>query len=423
MSSIPRTTKTMSRSEWTLVILLVASVVVNYADRSNLSIAAPVLQKQLALSPLQIGSLLSAFFWTYALLQIAGLAGWLSDRFPAGLVLMWGYILWSGATIATGFLSSFALLYVARLALGAGESIAYPCYSRIFAELPQEHRGRANALIDAGTKLGPAAGIMVGGVLLIHFGWRVLFIALGIASLAWVIPWIKMIPAPKRRGFAEVVANLPSTRELLRLPSAWGTFLGHFCGNYFFYFLLAWLPLYLVHEQKFSLSATTRLTSAVFLAIGTSTLVAGWTSDYLIARGVSPTRARKSMAVGGLSVASTLIPLAFLHSRNLSAALLFLACTGYGAYASNHWAISQTLAGPAMAGRWTSIQNGVGNLSGIVGPWLTGAIVQTRGSSRLAFLISGLVALAGALFWGFMVQRVEQVTWVHPAPSSAVAKA
>jgi MFS transporter, ACS family, D-galactonate transporter len=418
-SLVPRTAKSMSRSEWVLVILLVVSVLVNYVDRTNLSIAAPVLQKQLSLSPLQVGSLLSAFFWTYAFLQIAGIAGWLSDRFPASIVLMWGYILWSGVTIATGFLSSFVLLYLARLALGVGESIAYPCYSRIFVELPQHHRGRANALIDAGTKLGPAAGTFIGGLLLIHFGWRVLFIALGAAGLLWLIPWVRSMPVSRRAATEGPSVELPSTLELLRVPSAWGTFLGHFCGNYFFYFLLAWLPLYLVRERNFSLSAMTRLTSALFLVIATSTILAGWASDYLIEHGISATRARKSIAVGGLSVASTLTGLPFIEHRDFSIALLFLACAGYGAYASQHWAISQTLAGPAMAGRWTSVQNGVGNLSGIVAPWLAGAVVQFSGSSRPAFLVSGIVALAGAVIWGFLVRRVEEVAWAKPAPPVA----
>jgi hypothetical protein len=169
----------MSRREWTLVILLVISVVINYVDRSNLSLAAPLIQRQFALSPLQLGSLLSAFFWTYALMQLFGVAGWISDRFAVGWVLVGGYVLWSGATIATGLVGGFSTLYAARLLLGAGESVAYPCYSRVFAELPQEHRGRANALIDVGTKLGPSAGMFVGGLLLVHLGWRMLFIVLG----------------------------------------------------------------------------------------------------------------------------------------------------------------------------------------------------------------------------------------------------
>ena len=416
VTSARRTAESLSRSEWIVVLLLVASVFINYIDRSNLSIAAPVLQKQLSLSPLQMGSLLSAFFWTYAFLQLFGISGWFSDRFPVGRVLVLGYLLWSAATIVTGLVSGFALLYIARLLLGAGESIAYPCYSRIFAELPQQHRGRANALVDAGTKLGPAAGALIGGLLLIHFGWRILFITLGIAGLLWLIPWIRTMP--QRKEATGGPESMPSTWELLGVRAAWGTFLGHFCGNYFFYFLLAWLPIYLVQERKISLTAMTRLSFSVFLAIAASTLLAGWISDHLIARGASTTGVRKTIAVGGLSVASTLIGFAFIGSLTAAIALLFVASIGYGAYASQHWAISQTLAGAPMAGRWTSIQNGIGNLAGIAAPWIAGAAVQITGSSRVAFLVAGVIALAGALIWGFMVARVEPVRWKNPVSAA-----
>jgi MFS transporter, ACS family, D-galactonate transporter len=411
----------MTRGEWVLVFMLVVSVVINYVDRSNLSLAVPLIQPRFALSPLQIGSLLSAFFWTYALLQLSGIAGWLSDRFPVGWVLAIGYVVWSSATIATGLTSGFLSLFIARLLLGAGESVAYPCYSRVFAELPQQHRGRANAFIDAGTKLGPAMGAFVGGILLVHFGWRLLFLVLGVGGLFWLVPWFKVMPrSSKPREMATPNLALPSITQLLRVKCAWGSFLGHFCGNYFFYFLLAWLPNYLVQEEKMSIGAMSRLNSGIFLLIACATVATGWTSDRLIAAGLSPTRVRRTVVVGVLSVASSLLSLAFVP-RNLAAtiAVLAVACLGYGAYSSNHWAVSQTLAGPYMAGRWTSLQNGFGNLSGIVAPSVAGLVVQRSGSARLAFVITGAVALAGAFFWGFLVPRVEPVLWNAPEGASA----
>jgi MFS family permease len=415
MAENPKVATRMSSREWILVLLLVLSVVINYIDRSNLALAVPLIQRQFALSPLQIGSLLSAFFWTYALLQLFGFVGWLSDRFPVGWVMVGGYLLWSGATIATGLVSSFSAIYIARLLLGAGESVAYPCYSRVFAELPQEHRGRANSLIDVGTKLGPSIGAFVGGLLLVHLGWRMLFIVLGGGGLLWLLPWIKLMPRVERRVDAKNVTALPSIAKLLRVKCAWGAFLGHFCGNYFFYFLLAWLPTYLAGEEGMSIGSMSRLTAAVFLGIATVTLITGWTSDRLIAAGASPTRVRRAAVVGGLSVASSLLLLAFVHHNlPLSIAVIAVACVGYGAFASNHWAITQTLAGTSMAGRWASLQNGVANLSGIVAPWVSGLIVQINGSSRMAFVVAGAVALAGACFWGFLVTRVEPVQWDVP---------
>lgn len=405
----------LSRREWTVVLLLVLSVIINYIDRSNLSLAVPLIKVQFSLTPLQVGSLLSAFFWTYALLQLFGAAGWLSDRFPVGWVMVSGYLLWSGATIATGIVSSFSALYTARLLLGAGESVAYPCYSRVFAALPQEHRGRANSLIDVGTKLGPAIGAYVGGLLLVHLGWRMLFVVLGAGGLLWLLPWVRWMPRIERRVKEKDAASLPSIGRLLRVKCAWGAFFGHFCGNYFFYFLLAWLPNYLASEEKMPIGLMSRATAAAFLVIGTVTLVTGWISDRLIAAGYSPTRVRRTVVVGGLSVASSLLLLGFVpHNPALSNAIIAIACVGYGAFASNHWAITQTLAGQEMAGRWSSLQNGVANLSGIVAPWVSGLIMQVNGSSRLAFVVAGGVALVGACLWGFLVQRVEPVDWGTP---------
>lgn len=402
----------MSRRQWTVVLLLTASVIINYVDRSNLSIAATLVQRQLGLSPLQIGSLLSAFFWTYALLQLCGLVGWFTDRLPVGWVMASGYAVWSVATVLIGLTSSFSAMFLALLLLGAGESVAYPCYSRMFAQLPEHQRGKANALIDAGTKLGPAAGAFVGGLLLSHVGWRMLFIALGSGGLLWLLPWLRFMPRYEIHDRAAGSANEASFGKLLRLRCAWGTFFGHFCGNYFFYYLLTWLPVYLVHEQKMSIGSMSRLTSALFLLIASSTAATGWISDRLIRRGVSVTRVRLTVVVGGLGIASSLIALAFIrHNPALSLAILALASAGYGAFASSHWAITQTLAGPTFAGRWSSLQNGVANLSGIVAPWTAGLIAQLNGSSRLAFAVTGIVALAGALIWALLVRRVEPVEW------------
>ena len=205
-----------------------------------------------------------------------------------------------------------------------------------------------------------------------------------------------------------------------RVPSAWGTFLGQFCGNYFFYFLLTWLPIYFVQERNLSLGAMTRLTSALFMGIACTTITTGWIADRLIGGGMSPTQVRRSIAVGGLLLASSLAAFAFVDSLTGSVVLLMVACLGHGAFAANHWAIGQTLAGPTMAGRWGSIQNGVANLAGIVAPSVAGIILHTRGSLRLAFSLVGAVSLAGALIWYFMVPRVEPVKWKKRVPAAAV---
>ena len=155
---------TASRVRWSVLALLVVSIFINFIDRSNLSVAVTDIEKELSLDDRQAGLLLSGFFWTYALFQIA--AGWLVDRYSAYWVYAAGFLLWSAATALTGFATGFAMLFALRLVLGAGESVAYPSYSRIISDdFPERRRGLANALLDAGSKAGPAVGTLLGGLI------------------------------------------------------------------------------------------------------------------------------------------------------------------------------------------------------------------------------------------------------------------
>jgi MFS family permease len=400
----------MTPAQRLMLALLVLSIFLNYIDRSNLSLAAPIMQKEYGLSTRDIGVLSSAFFWTYALLQLFGIAGWFADRYPPGLVLAGGLFVWSAATVLTGVLSGIPSLFAARLLVGAGESVAYPCYSRIFASsIPSERRGIANALLDAASKLGPALGTLAGGALLATVGWRMFFIVLGVASLLWLIPWFRFASITA----APIVAagNVPSIAEILSQRSAWGAFLGHFCGNYFWFFLLTWLPTYLVNERGFPMQRMVNVTTAAYLVIAAGTMCAGWISDRWIAAGATPTRVRKTVVCCGLGFSTVILPVAIVRDSSVAMTLLLLACLSFGAYTSNHWAITQTLAGPLAAGRWTSLQNGVGNLSGIVAAWLTGLVVDRAHSFALPFAISAAIAVVGALLWGLVVKEVRQVEW------------
>src|SRR6056297_3556932 len=158
------------RTRWILLALLVISILVNYIDRGALSVAVPGMEDDFSMSPYQKGMLLSAFFWTYALLQLP--AGWLVDRLDVKWIYAGGYIIWTTATALTGLVTGFTMLIVARLFLGIGESAAYPAISRLVVEnFPEHQRGLANSLIDAGSKIGPALSILVGGLLVDQFGW------------------------------------------------------------------------------------------------------------------------------------------------------------------------------------------------------------------------------------------------------------
>ena len=393
-----------------MLALLVISGFLNYVDRANLSVGATNIQAELHLSNYYLGKLLSAFFWTYATFQLFMIAGWLVDRFNVCWVLAIGFFVWSGATAITGMAKVFGVMFALRLLLGMGESVAYPAYSRILANnYPEHHRGFANALIDAGTKGGPALGTLLGGLLMVRFGWRAFFLALGFGSLLWLIPWIYWMPRGSGVAAQEDRGHVPSVMAILRQRPAWFTALGLFCSNYFWYFLITWLPPYLEKERHFSKSKMAVFSSLAFLAISLSSVTSGWLSDRWIARGATPTRVRKTFAGTGLVLSTIILPVCVVRDESVAMALLILTCLSYGLYSSNLFAITQTLAGPRAAGKWTGLQNGVGNLAGVAAPWVTGWVVQQTGEFYWAFVVAAAVALAAAAIFVFGIGPIRQV--------------
>jgi MFS transporter, ACS family, D-galactonate transporter len=397
-----------------ILALLVVSVFINYIDRGNLSIAAPVLKDELHLSAWQLGILLSSFFWTYASFQ--PVAGWLVDRFTVGWVMAGGFFLWSMATAATGLMHGFLLLLGARLILGIGESVAYPSYSKILVGyFPEEKRGLANSLIVAGTTCGPGFGMFLGGMLMARYGWRSFFVVLGLGSLLWLVPWFCWMPgrpAPEARELRPASpGSTPTLSDILELRSAWGTCAGLFCVNYLSYFLITWLPFYLVRERHFPPDKMASVAGASYLAAAAASILCGWLSDHWIKAGATPTRVRKTFLGAGLAAAGIFLVGCVVAGSALSIAMLILAAASFGGASSNMWAITQTLAGPQAAGRWTGLQNFFGNLAGVIAPALTGFVVNQTGEFFWPFLITAGVAGLGTLVWVFLVGPITPVVW------------
>ena len=401
-----------------VVALLAISAFINYVDRGNLSIAAPMLKDELGISAAKLGVLLSAFFWTYACSQL--FSGWLVDRFNVNWVFAAGFILWSAATAMTGIVQAFSALLVLRLLLGMSESVAYPSYSKIIAlNFSEEHRGFANSMISAGLVLGPGFGMFFGGLLMARFGWRPFFIVLGLASMLWIVPWWMWMPKKHQATLTDSIVA-PSVFEFLRLRSAWGTCAALFCGNYVSYFLITWLPYYLVRERHFSMDNMAKLGGTAYFLGACFSMFSGWLSDRWIATGATPSLVRKTFTGGGLALSGIFIGLAAVSGTNYCAVALILGVIFYGVSASNIWAITQTLAGPKAAGRWTGFQNFIGNLAGVVAPALTGFVLERTGQFYWAFEITTGVALVGMASWVFLIGPVEPVIWDRKLRAAAV---
>ncbi len=396
-----------------IVALMALAVFINYVDRGNLATAAPLIKDQLKLSNTQVGLLLSAFFWIYAPGQV--LAGWLAERITAYRALSLGLFIWALATLGSGLAGSFTVLLGLRLVLGLGEAVAFPCSSKVLAEFLPSHRlGQANGLIGAGLAAGPAVGTLLGGLLIAHAGWRPSFFIFGAASLLWLAPWLGVTRGVTRQAQARPPAPAPSFAAILRQRSLWGAALGHFAANYTLYFVISWLPTYLVKARGFSVAQMAEIGGGVYLVYAASCLATGWICDRWMRAGASDNRVRKSfMVVGHLGAAACLGACAVAGAEGALASLL-AAGVFFGLSNPNIFAIGQTLAGPRAAGKWMGVQNGLGNIAGIVAPLLTGWVVDRTGQFAWPFAITGAVSLLGIVGWGLIVPRVAPVAWGRP---------
>jgi MFS transporter, ACS family, D-galactonate transporter len=389
------------------LILLAICILINYVDRGNLSIAAPLLKDELGISASQLGILLAGFFWTYTAMQFV--SGWLVDRFDVNWVIAGGYLLWSLATATTGIVHGFTILLMMRLMLGIGESVAFPSCSKILArQLPEHHRGFANGVIQSALKFGNAVGTFGSGLLMAIYGWRPVFIGVGLVSLLWLPAWMKWMPCGSAMSCS--VANAAGYVEILRQRSFWGASLGHFCSNYLLYFMVTWLPFYLVSERHLSMQSMTMTASVYYLADAMSAITSGRLSDFWIRKGYTTTLVRKTaMAIGLVTAAIAMAACAARPHTYLP--WLIAVGVGSGISGAGIFAFSQTLAGPEAAGRWTGLQNGFANLAGVVAPALTGFAVDRTGSFVVPMVITTAVLLIGGLAWVFVVGRIEHVNW------------
>lgn len=402
-----------STSTNTLITLLAVAIFINALDRGNFSTAAPLIKDQLDLSNAQIGVLISAFFWTY----VPGhfLSGWLSERIDAYRTLALGLLVWSVATLLTGFASGFAMLLALRLLLGLGESAGWPASSKLLSlHVPAERLASANALTGAGLMLGNGVGILVGGLMIAQFGWRALFFVFGAISLIWLVPWLRLKrpqPVARADGQAADHGPAPSFRVMLTKREMWGTALGHFCSNYPYFLVLSWLPLYLVRQQGYSIVAMAWLGGAVYLLSAVFGMIGARIADRWIARGDSENGVRKTMMLASLMVAlGCMLACAFGSPMVAVAGLLaYSVANGLGAFSV--FSIGQTIAGPRCAGKWVGIQNGIAGLSGVIGPLVTGWSIDVTGNYRVAFLVAAGVVVIGMVCWGLVVRRVEPLDW------------
>jgi MFS family permease len=416
------------KSVWVVSFVLALGFVVNYVDRGNVSVAAPVIQREFHLNPTQLGLLFSAFFLSYAIMQVP--AGFLVERFNLKWLYAAAFLWWSLANAAVALAVGFTSLLVLRMLLSVGEAISLPASSKLLAStFPEHERGIANGILDSGYKFGPALGVMFGGLFLAQHSWRLLFIVTGLGGLLWLIPWFWIADSLdfKRSTADENQASLITTHarlsisQILRSPRAWGTFIGNFCGGYVWYLMLSWVPTYLVSERHMNLSAMGVFGSLLFVFTGIVSISSGLITDRMLRRGASPSKVRLGFMVAGLLLSMFLVPAGFASNTATAFLYLSIACASYGMYSCNIWAVTQSIAGPPNIGRWSGIQNLIGNLGGVASPVLTGWIVTKTSSFQWAFVVAAGVMLVGILIYLFVVRTLDPIESVSSKDTVSTA--
>jgi ACS family D-galactonate transporter-like MFS transporter len=385
------------RRRWWIAGMLFIAGLINYFDRTIVSVALPVIGADLHLGPERRGILLSAFFWSYALMQIP--IGWLSDRLNLRWLYAGCFALWSLTCGLTGFAGSLGALLALRVLLGIGESIYLPGGMKMVSVLfPAKDRGLASGLVNCGTRAGLAFGAPLIASLVVAFGWKNAFFILGFTSLLWLIPWVAVFP----RG-----ANTTAYVERGTAKSRWGRVDRNLLGisltnigyGYYFYLLVTWLPSYLVKERHLSLQAAGACAVVPYLTFALGEPIGGWIADRLVRAGWDEALSRKAIITAAFLSSLLLIPAGLVADTTWSVILLGGASL-VGLSTGNIYALVQRVSAGGDVGFSIGVFNLAGNISGVAAPIVTGMIVQRTDSYFPAFVVAVAMLLAVLpLYW------------------------
>ncbi len=422
-----------SRARFLILTLLFVTVVINYLDRSNLSVAAPRLAEDLGIEAKQMGVILSAFGWTYAAMQVPG--GWLVDKVRPRVLYPAAIALWSIATIGLGFVGNLVGLVILRLAVGALEAPAYPINNRVVTTwFPERERASAIGFYTSGQFVGLAFLTPALIYLQQHLGWHMVFVVTGAIGLLWAVVWYALYREPREHrganpaeialiaqggGLVDLATKIrprskfewADLRAVLNKRKLWGVYLGQFFLNSTLWFFLTWFPTYLVKYRGMDFIKAGFLASLPFLAAFLGVVSSGLLSDFLVRRGCSLGFARKMPIISGLLISSSIVGANYVQSPALIIACLSLAFFGNG-LASITWSLVSALAPERLLGLTGGMFNFVGNLASVSVPIMIGFLVKGDNFAPAITYIA-VTALLGALCYGFMVGKVERIQ-EHP---------
>jgi ACS family D-galactonate transporter-like MFS transporter len=419
-----------TRQRFVVLALITVATMINYLDRTLMSVAGPYIQHDLALDAAAMGIVYSAFSWSYSAAQLPG--GALLDRWGVRKTYCCSLILWSAITGLQGAVTSMLMLILARLAVGVAEAPCFPANSRILVTwFPQRMRARANSVYSVGMYFGIAFMSPLLFWFTVTFGWRLLFAVVGAIGMAYGILWYALYRDPHhqpRANQAEIAlieegggyskaAGLPfswaNVGWLLRQRQVIGASIGQFATNATLSFFLTWFPTYLAVERHMEWLKVGFYAVLPFIAASIGVLVGGQISDHLVRRTGSLTLGRKLPVVVGLLLSSTIVSAIWLRNDELVLVAMSIAFFGQG-MSNLGWTLISDVAPPEMVGLTAGLFNLCTNLSAVLTPIVIGIIVQTTHSffGGLAFMTA--VALIGVFSYVVILGPVRRLDRCEP---------
>ena len=382
---------------WVMLALVFVGILVSYIDRGNLSLAVVPIMRQFGYSAPTMGTLLSCFFWTYALFQIP--SGILIDRYGIRRAYAGTFLLWSLASAGMGFSRGLAGFLTARLVLGTAESVGpLASVSYIRRNFTQKEQGFPTAVYLAGQTVGPAVGALLGTHLLVALGWRGLFISTGLGAVVWLVPWLMFAPAdPGVKIAPESKALASGWPQAFAKPAAWAMTAFVFFSAYYMYFVLTWVPAYLTLVQKFSTIEMGHVLSTPLFAMAGAMTVFGAISDRLVRLTGRACAVRLWFSCGGMLGAGTVLFLLVIPNRRWVLLVLVVSLCCWAVGSSNYWSLAQLLSPAQLIGRSIGYLNTVAQVAGAAAPLITGWLLGPSRDFTLALLVAGSFPLIACL--------------------------
>lgn len=403
----------LKKLRWQVALLLFIAGIINYLDRSALSVAAPLVMRDLGLGPADLGIVFSSFFIGYAIFNFVG--GWSADRFGGRLVFTLAMAVWSLFCGLTAVAVGFGSLVVIRVIFGIGEGPLSSTINKMINNwFPHHEAASAVGIANCGTPLGGAIAGPIVGLLAVTVGWRVSFVAIGVLGFIWLIFWVTNVsetPREHPRITAEELREIEGDRVVaergqpehplgyyLRQPMVIATGIAFFGYNYILFFFLTWFPSYLTSAQHLSIKDMSIATVLPWILGFIGLALGGWVSDVAFRRTGRALFSRKLVLCVCLSIAALCVALAGLVATAVSAVLL-MACAVFFLYltGSTYWAIVQDTVRGGHVGGVGGFVHAIANCAGIIGPAATGFIVQYTGAFTAAFVLAGALAIVGVL--------------------------